>query len=168
MKSVSRAFTFPLLTLALFLGVGRAALAVDCNTNCVSHCGISLTTPVCIASCEVQVAASCAAGALTPSSVWTVHVKNDCRYNMQVAAHYLNFNHRWVTDGWWQLTPGEDAQIFQTRNRFVYFFAETTPHGQFKWSGPSNWTVRGREVGFMQKEIRSSGYGRWTEHFNCN
>lgn len=156
------------LAVAVFFGAGSTAMAVNCNTNCISECGIGLGTPACLVSCEVQVAAACAAGPITAATMWKVQIKNNCRYNMEVAAHYLTTGHRWITDGWWQLSPGETAYILDTRNRFLYFSARTTPHGQFKWEGPHFWRVRGRNMGFLQKEILEGTFGTWTEHFRCD
>ncbi len=157
-----------ILTAALFFGAAPGAWAVDCGTNCASHCSGVLISPACIAACEVEVASACAATVTTPQNTWQIHAKNNCRYSMQVAAHYMTTDHRWVTDGWWQLNPGEDKYIFDTKNRYIYVYGETTPHRQITWSGNHTWPLQGRSVGFRQKSISAVEFGTYTESFSCN
>ncbi len=121
----------------------------------------------------------------------TLNIKNDCRYPIFVAVHYKSMrcqeypgNHSclseyisddqlWVTDGFWRLAPGKSAYIKDTRNRFLYTYAETDDQftggasNRKTWTGDSHHQIKGRNLGFKQLDIGSQAT-QYTHRFTCN
>ena len=43
----------------------------------------------------------------------------------------------WATKGWWNIEPGGERYVLNTKNRHVYFYART-PDSQVQWTGPDH------------------------------
>lgn len=121
----------------------------------------------------------------------TLSIKNECRYPIFVAVHYKSMrcqeypgNHSclseyipddklWVTDGFWRLNPGQTSYIKDTRNRYLYTYAETDDNftggsaNRMTWSGDKYFTIKGRSLGFKQIDIGAKST-QYTHRFTCN
>ena len=52
-------------------------------------------------------------------------VANKCTYPIRALVHLVDPVRGWRTHGWVSLKPGEKSKGFATRNRYVYFYAES-------------------------------------------
>ena len=52
-------------------------------------------------------------------------VANKCSYPIRALVHLVDPVRGWRTHGWVSLKPGEKSKGFATRNRYVYFYAES-------------------------------------------
>lgn len=52
-------------------------------------------------------------------------VANKCAYPIRALVHLVDPVRGWRTHGWVNLKPGEKSEGFATRNRYVYFYAES-------------------------------------------
>lgn len=52
-------------------------------------------------------------------------VANKCTYPIRALVHLVDPVRGWRTHGWVSLKPGESSKGFATRNRYVYFYAES-------------------------------------------
>ena len=52
-------------------------------------------------------------------------VANKCTYPIRALVHLVDPVRGWRTHGWVSLNPGEKSKGFATRNRYVYFYAES-------------------------------------------
>lgn len=103
----------------------------------------------------------------------TVIIRNNCWREIQVAINYLGLEGNWITDGWWRLAPGESAQVARTRNNIIYLYGESIgpANSRIYWNGGDLYrSIRGssNSYGFFESQIRTQGWGTWTENMNCN
>lgn len=87
--------------------------------------------------------------------------------------HYKNLRSEWVTEGWWELTPGEDAYVADTKNAFYYVYAESVDpqESRLHWSGGDYYATIGQgseQYGFIEKKITTTEWGTWTHSFTCD
>ncbi len=52
-------------------------------------------------------------------------VANKCAYPIRALVYLVDPVSGWLTHGWIGLKPGEKSKGFVTRNRYVYFYAES-------------------------------------------
>ncbi|MHA1536128.1 MAG: hypothetical protein ACTSUD_01115 [Alphaproteobacteria bacterium] len=52
-------------------------------------------------------------------------VANKCTYPIRALVHLVDPVRGWRTHGWVSLQPGQSSKGFATRNRYVYFYAES-------------------------------------------
>ena len=79
---------------------------------------------------------------------------------ISTAIHYKNINGYWVTDGWWNIGPGETAYVVDTIHPFFYYYGESAD-GKIFWEGEDNYqTVRGSNeaYGFRKYDIQNWEY----------
>lgn len=102
-----------------------------------------------------------------------LNIKNKCNRNIWVAIHYKNLNDVWTTEGWWNLDPGEENYVADTRNRIYYVYAESddTQSNRLYWAGEDIYlTVRNsdKRYGFRKGRITTDQWGKWTYNFTCS
>lgn len=105
----------------------------------------------------------------TNPDYYRVFIKNNGNRTIRVAISYKPLpcndcsyvgGHRppaWNDRGWWTLSPGGQAYIADTQNRYVYFYAETVSGPRLVWSGDNcNNVVRGRRLCMFQTNMGGS------------
>ena len=101
-----------------------------------------------------------------------VHIKNSCHKTIYVAIHYKNLNGNWVTEGWWELPPGERNYVADTDNRIDYIYAESKGPNRSYWAGDDGyrWSVRNSDkmYEYREKKTTRKSWGDWTHTFTCN
>ncbi|MBW4981631.1 DUF1036 domain-containing protein [Mameliella sp. CS4] len=104
---------------------------------------------------------------------FTVIFLNACNRQIQTAINYRDLSGNWVTNGWWNLSPGESATVAFTTNRIYYMYAESIApvSSRIYWRGAvRHFHIRGSSntYGFRQRTMDMNNWGRWTERFTCN
>lgn len=132
-------------------------------------CACSINKPSCCitdAACNLQGAAH-SAGSVALGE-FRVSVKNKCHATIWVAIRYkLTSIDYWITDGWWELYPGETAYIADTKNRHVYFTAQSDD-GHSWGSSDYVYSVNHKtEEKFFHTNMGSS-FAAFTQEFSCN
>ncbi len=96
-----------------------------------------------------------------------IYFRNKCNKTIWTALHYVDLDGDWVTDGWWEISPGDTTYVANTRNTIYYIHAQT--NNGTTWTGDYNFRIRGKgPYGFKKKEITTSKWGKWTQSFSCN
>ena len=98
-----------------------------------------------------------------------VFVKNNCKQRIYVAVRFLtakNEPEHWATRGWFALNAGQKKHIADTRNRFVYFYAETRLKDQMYWGGDDFHWFEGQRFGFFKADFGHQT-GDITQSFGC-
>ena len=99
-----------------------------------------------------------------------VFVKNNCSRPIYVAVRYLagkNEPEHWQTRGWFTLASGQKKHIVDTRNRYIYFYAETRLEDKLYWSGEDFHWFEGERFGFFKADIGSTSEDV-TQSFKCD
>jgi len=99
-----------------------------------------------------------------------VFVKNNCKHRIYVAVRFLtakNEPEHWATRGWFSLNAGQKKHIADTRNRFIYFYAETRLKDQMYWGGNDFHWFEGQRFGFFKADFGHES-GDITQSFGCN
>lgn len=99
-----------------------------------------------------------------------VFVKNNCKHRIYVAVRFLtakNEPEHWTTRGWFALGAGQKKHIADTRNRFVYFYAETRLTDQIYWGGDDFHWFEGHRFGFFKADFGNES-GDITQSFGCD
>jgi hypothetical protein len=99
----------------------------------------------------------------------SIYVKNDCNSHGSIyaAIHYLDLNDDWQTAGFYDLSYGELAGPFPTKNTKFYIHAYAK-NGDFKWDGNwGPWQLYGRNYKFSEAIIRTDEWGDWVQRFTC-
>ena len=92
---------------------------------------------------------------------------NKCYRTIYAALHFYSLDGNWETAGWFQLAPGQQGYIQDTRNRFYYIYAQSTE--DHTWSGAHHFEVASDgEFGFIKKRINLDSWGSWIQTFSCN
>jgi hypothetical protein len=101
-----------------------------------------------------------------------VLVHNKCNHPIWVAVRYfepdltpsdsskLAYVRGWVTEGWWEVKPGQTKHIANTQHDHVYIYAED--HFGDKWQGTHRFELHGNIFKFMRFDV---GYN---EDKTCN
>ena len=98
-----------------------------------------------------------------------VFVKNNCKHRIYVAVRFLtakNEPEHWATRGWFAVNAGQKKHIADTRNRFIYFYAETRLKDQIYWGGDDFHWFEGRRFGFFKADFGNDS-GDITQSFGC-
>ena len=70
-----------------------------------------------------------------------------------------------TVDGGWKLAPNEKAYVVDTRNRYVYFHAQSSD-GEYTWGRSFCETFKNEWICFTEAETGSSytnyTYGQWS------
>ena len=99
-----------------------------------------------------------------------VFVKNNCKHRIYVAVRFLtakNEPEHWTTRGWFSLNAGQKKHIADTRNRFIYFYAETRLKDQIYWGGDDFHWFEGQRFGFFKADFGHES-GDITQSFGCD
>lgn len=99
-----------------------------------------------------------------------VFVKNNCKHRIYVVVRFLTANNEpehWTTRGWFSLNAGQQKHIADTRNRFLYFYAETRLNDQMYWGGEDYHWFEGRRFGFFKADFGHES-GDITQSFGCD
>jgi len=107
----------------------------------------------------------------TPTSLksQTISFKNNCPRPIQIAVHFLNPANQWQSKAWYTFAPNEGpARLdgIDTRNRYVYYYAETTDDSNLVWAGNLSQYVNDRLYNFQQIDTGPSVV-RWTQTLSC-
>ena len=104
----------------------------------------------------------------TAASYNSIHFKNNCSTTIYTAIVYRDLNDTWVTDGWWELSPGEDNFVAKTKYGIYYIYAQSSDE-KTTWSGNDYFTKvhdSSTTYGFIKKEITTTQWGTWTQSFD--
>lgn len=99
-----------------------------------------------------------------------VFVKNNCKHRIYVAVRFLTAKiepEHWATRGWFSLNADQKKHIADTRNRFIYFYAETRLKDQMFWGGNDFHWFEGQRFGFFKADFGHET-GDITQSFGCD
>jgi Group XII secretory phospholipase A2 precursor (PLA2G12)/Protein of unknown function (DUF1036) len=99
-----------------------------------------------------------------------ISFKNSCSHPIQVAIHFQNLQNQWETKAWYSFSPGESSRLngVDTKNRYLYYYAETTDRSNIVWKGnDTSETIGGRVYNMLKFDIGSK-IVNWTQNLNCN
>lgn len=102
-----------------------------------------------------------------------INIKNECSRTLTAGIHFIDMTGNWQTNGWYNLQPGEQAYVANTKNRIYYIYAESfEPEStRLKWDGTDNYSpIHGspNTYGFLKREITLQKWGTWTQHLKCD
>jgi hypothetical protein len=107
----------------------------------------------------------------TPQPAYNqVFIKNNCGWPIRVAAYFLpdiEGERTWRTSGWYLLDPEQRAHAADTKNRFIYFYAEATAGEDYYWSGSNDRPFKGESYGFFEVDLGDQKID-FTQTFNCS
>jgi hypothetical protein len=98
-----------------------------------------------------------------------VTFKNKCYDDIYVAVHYKDMDGVWITKGWFKIAAYANAFLFSTKNRNIYYTAESA-NGNHKWTGDDLYkSVRGsaKKYGF-KKKVGPSTLKPYNLSITCN
>lgn len=94
-----------------------------------------------------------------------IHIQNNTSEHLWVAVHYMPPGaNGFVSEGWWELCPGESAYIVDSVNSNVYFYAYSA-ESDLEWSGSDYFYVDGELTPFFLTNTGSE-WVNFTYHFN--
>ena len=99
-----------------------------------------------------------------------VFIKNNCPKPIYVAVRFLTAKddpEHWTTRGWFSLGAGQKKHVVDTRNRFIYFYAETRLSDHMYWGGDDFHWFEGQRFGFFKADFGNET-GDITQTFSCN
>ena len=97
-----------------------------------------------------------------------VYVKNKCYNDIYFAHHSVDQDGIWVTKGWYKVPAYGTKYVIKTRNRYIYWYAESA-NGAHIWSG-ADWygSIRGQgNYGFRMYDL-GPVWGDQYLHITCN
>jgi len=99
----------------------------------------------------------------------TIAFKNNCFRPIRVAIHFKNLQNQWETKAWYSFVSGESARLtgVDTKNRNLYYYAETTDDSKIVWKGNDTSQTVGGRVYNMLKIDTGSDIVNWTQTLNC-
>lgn len=104
---------------------------------------------------------------IPPAQDWfTVSVTNKCYKEITVAFHYLTLRDEWVTNGWYDVEPGQSFAIAMTRNR-IFYYGAASKDTRLVWKGDSRIIWDGDPYYFIKHEITSNNWGNSEIAFTC-
>jgi uncharacterized membrane protein len=162
------------------LGVREAEVTDTCSKNGPVGCGAAiykylpsdlLTTikaDKCLSKAFAQVNVNPPAS--SSASVSTIAFKNSCSHPLQVAVRFQNTSGQWETRNWYSFVPGESARLngVETRNRYVYYYAQTTDSSNIVWSGKDTRVTIGNTTYDMKMIDLGPQSVKWSQSLNCS
>jgi len=104
---------------------------------------------------------------LPDTKYYQIQFKNNCSSTIWTALHYRNLSYQWVTNGWWEIGPGETASIAQTSSTYIYVYANNS---DLEWTGDKyhdHIRESDKVYGFRESKITVALGDNWTYSFNC-
>jgi uncharacterized protein DUF3568 len=117
-----------------------------------------------------QIKVSLEAEKVTSPAFRQVFIKNKCGWPIRVAVYFLpdtEGKRTWQTSGWYLLDPEQRKHTADMKNRFVYFYAESTAGENYYWSGSNYQSFEGRRYGFFEADLGDERID-FTQTFNCS
>ena len=99
----------------------------------------------------------------------SVFIKNECDRPIRVAVYYLagpEGSETWETRGWFFMKPGNKKQIAETKNRYLYIYAESGNDAKLVWAGDNHRYFKGKRYGFFRVDI-GRPFIDFTQTFTC-
>ena len=104
-----------------------------------------------------------------PEAFSKVFVKNNCHRPIYVAIRFLGGKDEpeyWQMRGWFSLDAGQTKHIADTRNRYIYFYAETRLQDKMYWGGENFHWFEGKRFGFFKADFGNTS-DDFTQSFSC-
>lgn len=162
------------------MGVREAEVTAICSKDGAANCGAAiykylpsdLLTTIKADKCLSKAFAQANGNAPAPSStsVSTIAFKNNCSHPLQVAVRFQNTSGQWETRNWYSFAPSESARLngVETRNRYVYYYAQTTDGSNIAWNGNDTRVTVGNTTYDMKMIDLGSQITKWTQSLSCN
>lgn len=96
---------------------------------------------------------------------YKIKFKNNCDEEIDVVVRIMNEKDEWENCGWYNLKPGKTGYLEDTKNRIIYYYAESDNH---VWSGEVYRTYKGENFGFKKVELKKGEYGERTIYISCD
>ncbi len=115
-------------------------------------------------------AGSSNAGSKKAQNYTTLFIKNSCNHPIQVGVYFKNLSNKWQTKAWYAFAPNEAVGRLngvETRNRYIYYYAETTDESELAWTGNYTQLINNRLYQFQEINTGPS-IARWTQTLTCN
>ncbi len=106
-----------------------------------------------------------------PDISYNFRFTNNCDHPVRLAIHYLDVNHGWRSEGWWNFTPGESDRLaasgkaLRTKNDTWYYYAESTDDSNLVWRGDRTFKLNDRSLPMLLMKD-TVGDNNWT--ITCN
>jgi uncharacterized membrane protein len=99
----------------------------------------------------------------------TISFRNACSSPFRLAIRFQNLSGQWETKAWYSFSPGEQSRLngVDTRNRYLYYYAEATDGSGKVWSSnDTSQTIGGRTYNMKKFDIGSQ-IVNWTQTLTC-
>lgn len=100
----------------------------------------------------------------------SIYFRNSCKHPVQVGVYFKNLSNKWQTKAWYSFAPNEGAARLNgvdTRNRYLYYYAETTDGSDLAWTGNFSSLINNRL--YELEEINTGkSITRWTQTLTCS
>jgi hypothetical protein len=100
----------------------------------------------------------------------SVFAKNSCAHPIKLAIYYLRYlneEETWGAQGWFLVEPRQKKHIADTKNRYIYLYAESREGEKLIWDGDSYHQFNGRQYGFFKVDM-GQGFADFTQSFMCD
>jgi len=100
----------------------------------------------------------------------SVFVKNTCDRPVKVAVYYLagpEGAETWGARGWFFVDAGRKKHIADTKNRYVYLYAESGERERLLWAGDHSHNFKGKSYGFFKVDM-GRDFTDFTQSLTCD
>jgi hypothetical protein len=94
-----------------------------------------------------------------------MHFQSTCNETMSVLIYFKNMADAWEAKGWYNLAPGKDMYVENTRNRLFYYYARSKSH---EWKGAKTFAFAGTNYSFREKTIPEKDWGVTKTVLTCS
>mgnify|MGYP000091332665 CR=1 FL=1 len=88
--------------------------------------------------------------------VYKINFRNKTNDDVDLLIRILNKNNKWENHGWYYLDPGETAYLEDTKNRILYYYAESKNK---VWKGKNNRAFNGEKYPMKKFELAKGKFG---------
>ena len=100
----------------------------------------------------------------------SIYFRNSCNHPIQVGVSFKNLSNKWQSKAWYSFAPNEGAARLNgvdTRNRYLYYYAETTDGSDLAWTGNFSSLIKDR-LYELQEINTGKSITRWTQTLTCS
>ncbi len=108
-------------------------------------------------------------GSSKPQQFSTIYFKNNCNRPLQVAVYFKDISNKWQKKAWYSFAPKEGPARLSgvnTRNRYLYYYAESTDGSDLVWQGNFSSYINNRLYS-LQEINTGPSIARWTQTLSC-
>lgn len=103
-----------------------------------------------------------------------IKIENRCSHPIEVMLRYSQPENQIAkTDGWWQLTPEQNAYLTDNNSRIkildpIFYYARSTDNSEWEWAGKETATLNGKDYKMRSLQPELDQDGNYTYYLTCN